>query len=48
MKQGIEQERKRSNAKLRALAKKYGIPETELPVADADDDGEVGNPEVIR
>ena len=31
MQQGIMQERKRSNANLRALAEKYGIPESELP-----------------
>ena len=36
--EGIEQERKRNNAKLRAFAKKYGIPEDELPIADADAD----------
>ena len=35
--QGIKQERKRSNAKWRALAEKYGIPESELPFANEDD-----------
>ena len=48
LEQGIEQERERRNkankqrnAKLRALAEKYGIPESELPIADVDseDDG---------
>ena len=34
---GIKQERKRSNAKWRALAEKYGIPESELPFATEDD-----------
>jgi hypothetical protein len=34
--QGIMQERKRSNAKWRALAEKYGIPESELPFTDKD------------
>ena len=34
---GIMQERKRSNAKWRALAEKYGIPESELPFANEDD-----------
>ena len=33
---GIMQERKRSNANLRALAEKYGIPENELPFTDED------------
>ena len=37
LQQGIMQERKRSNANLRALAEKYGIPESELPFT-ADDD----------
>ena len=46
--EGVEQERQRRNkanqqrnAKLRALAEKYGIPESELPIADVDgeDDG---------
>ena len=40
VKQGIEQgvkvERKRSNAKMRALAEKYGIPEDELPIEPDD------------
>ena len=36
MQQGIMQERKRSNANLRALAEKYGIPESELPFRDED------------
>ena len=35
--QGREQERKRSNAKLRAVAEKYGIPEDELPIEPEDD-----------
>ena len=42
--QGIEQERERRNqarkqrnAKLRALAEKYGIPEAELPLVEEDD-----------
>jgi len=30
--EGVKQERKRSNAKLRALAKEYGIPEDKLPL----------------
>ena len=42
VKQGIEQgvkvERKRSNAKMRALAEKYGIPEDELPIEPEHDD----------
>ena len=33
---GIKEERKRSNAKLRALAKEYGIPEDKLPIEDED------------
>ena len=37
IKQGIRQERKRSNAKLRAVAEKYGIPEDELPIEPEDD-----------
>ena len=42
--QGVRQERKRSNAKLRALAKKYGIPEEDLPIADTgDNDDEPAN-----
>ena len=36
--QGVKQERKRSNAKLRALAEKYGIPEDELPIEPEPDD----------
>ena len=36
MQQGIQQERKRSNAKWRALAEKYGIPESEMPFGDED------------
>ena len=36
LEQGVMQERKRSNANLRALAEKYGIPESELPLADED------------
>ena len=36
-KQGVKQERKRSNAKLRAVAEKYGIPEDELPIEPEDD-----------
>ena len=32
------QERQQRNAKLRALAEKYGIPEAELPIADEDDE----------
>ena len=36
--QGVKQERKRSNAKLRALAEKYGIPEDDLPIAPEPDD----------
>ena len=35
--QGVKQERKRSNAKIRALAEKYGIPEDELPIERDDD-----------
>ena len=35
--QGVKQERKRSNAKIRALAEKYGIPEYELPIERDDD-----------
>ena len=38
VKQGVKQERKRSNAKLRALAEEYGIPEAALPLADVDED----------
>ena len=30
--QGVKHERKRSNAKMRALAEKYGIPEDDLPI----------------
>ena len=33
---GRAEERKRANAKLRALAKEYGIPEDKLPIEDAD------------
>ena len=36
--QGVKEERKRSNAKLRALAKEYGIPEDKLPLAPEDDE----------
>ena len=36
LQQGIMQERKRSNANLRVLAEKYGIPESELPFTDDD------------
>jgi hypothetical protein len=32
--EGIKEERKRSNAKLRALAKEYGIPLEKLPIGD--------------
>ena len=35
--QGVKEERKRSNAKIRALAEKYDIPENELPIEDEDD-----------
>ena len=42
VKQGIEQgvkaERNRSNAKMRALAEKYGIPEDDLPIEPEPDD----------
>ena len=34
--QGVKEERKRSNAKMRALAEKYGIPEDELPIEPDD------------
>ena len=34
---GIKEERKRSNAKLRALAKEYGIPEDKLPIEDEEE-----------
>ena len=34
--EGVAQERKRSNARLRAIAKKYGIPESELGIDDED------------
>ena len=37
IKEGIKEERKRSNAKLRALAKEYGIPEDKLPIEDEDE-----------
>ena len=33
---GRAEERKRANAKLRALAKEYGIPEDKLPIEDED------------
>ena len=36
--QGVMQERKRSNANLRALAKKYDIPEEDLPLLDEHDE----------
>ena len=36
LEQGVMQERKRSNANLRALAKKYDIPEEDLPFLDED------------
>ena len=36
--QGVKHERKRSNAKLRALAKEYGIPEDKLPLESEADD----------
>ena len=35
--QAVMQERRRSSAKWRALAEKYGIPESELPFADESD-----------
>ena len=35
--QGVEQERRRANAKMRELAKKYGIPEDELPIEREDE-----------
>ena len=34
--EAVMQERKRSNANLRVLAEKYGIPESELPFTDED------------
>ena len=34
--QGVKQTAKRSNANLRALAKKYDIPEEDLPLLDED------------
>ena len=34
---GIKEERKRSNAKLRTLAKEYGIPEDKLPIEDEEE-----------
>ena len=34
---GRKQERKRANAKLRALAKEYGIPEEKLEIEDEDE-----------
>ena len=36
VKQGRAEERKRANAKLRALAKEYGIPEEKLEIEDED------------
>ena len=36
LERGIQQTAKRSNANLRALAEKYGIPESELPFMDED------------
>ena len=36
-KQAIRETAKRSNANLRSLAEKYGIPENELPFMDEDD-----------
>ena len=36
LQEGVMQERKRSSANLRALAEKYGIPESELPFTDDD------------
>ena len=36
MAEGKAQERERSNVKLRAIAKKYGIPESELGIDDED------------
>ena len=38
IKQGRAKARKRYNAKLRALAKEYGIPEDKLTIKDEDDD----------
>ena len=35
---GVKEERKRSNANLRALAKKYDIPEEDLPFLDEGDE----------
>ena len=37
VKQGIAEERKRANAKLRALAREYGIPEEKLEIEDEDE-----------
>ena len=37
VKQGRAEERKRANAKLRALAKEYGIPEEKLEIEDEDE-----------
>ena len=36
VKEGIKQGRQQSNAKWRALAEKYGIPESEMPFTDDD------------
>ena len=36
--QGVKEERKRSNAKLRAWAKENGIPEDKLPLVPEDDE----------
>ena len=35
---GVKQERKRSNAKLRALAEEYGIPEEKLEIEEESDE----------
>ena len=40
IKEGRDQERKRANAKLRALAEKYDIPEEELQIEDETDQRE--------
>ena len=37
VREGIKEERKRSNAKLRALAKEFGIPEDKLPIEDEEE-----------
>ena len=34
---GVKEERKRSNAKLRALGKEFGIPEDKLPIEEDDE-----------